>query len=214
MTKKYIKKESACPVKLQRSGGYTLIETMIAISLFIIIIMAGMGALLNANLLHQKSQSMRSIMDSMSFSMEDISRNLRTGYNYHCINGADLELSTITTPIADGSCWGIAFEYQDGSSTTSNDQWVYFVGKYLSDPISGIYKSTNGGASFVKLTPDEVVIDSTLSSFSIVGAQPPPGDTKQPFVTIKLVGKISFKNIETPFSLQTSVSQRVIDVGN
>src|SRR3972149_4215789 len=66
-------------------GGYTIIETMIAISLFLVIIMAGMGELLNANLLHQKSQNMRSIIDNLSFIMEDMSRNLRTGSKYYCI---------------------------------------------------------------------------------------------------------------------------------
>src|SRR3989339_2244393 len=72
-------------------GGYTIIETMIAISLFLVIIMAGMGALLNANLLHQKSQNMRSIIDNLSFIMEDMSRNLRTGYDYHCGDFSNIE---------------------------------------------------------------------------------------------------------------------------
>ena len=37
--------------KIKRESGYTIIETMIAVSLFIIIVVIGMGALLNANLL-------------------------------------------------------------------------------------------------------------------------------------------------------------------
>ena len=44
-----------------------------------------MGALLNANLLYNKSKDMRSILDSLSFTMDDMSRNLRTGLNYYCI---------------------------------------------------------------------------------------------------------------------------------
>jgi Tfp pilus assembly protein PilV len=64
MLKKYTKKES----------GYTIIETMIAVSLFLIVVTTGIGALLNANLLHQKSASMRSIMDNLSFAMEDMNR--------------------------------------------------------------------------------------------------------------------------------------------
>ena len=68
--------------KNNKQTGYTIIETMISVSLFLIIITIGMGALLNANLLHQKSRDMRSIMDNLSFIMEDMSRNLRTGYDY------------------------------------------------------------------------------------------------------------------------------------
>jgi|SRR3989338_8409199 len=197
--------------------GYTIIETMIAVSLFLIIIMSGMGALLNANLLHQKSQSMRSIIDNLSFIMEDLSRNLRTGYTYRCITAnPDLTPPNVDDPKSGSSCWGIAFESANGSASDNNDQWVYYVGPDTSLPgsplaiwrsISGPYNNTS---NFVKLTPDEVVIDP-VSSFSVLGAEPLP-DTQQPFVIIKLVGTITFKNVITPFSLQTSVSQRVLDI--
>jgi type II secretory pathway pseudopilin PulG len=194
---------------IKRESGYTIIETMIAISLFIIIIMAGMGALLNANLLHQKSQSMRSIMDNLSFITEEISRNLRTGYNYQCFDSAHptLSLSTLGAPRSCANGWAIAFESADGNPATYTDQWVYYISND-----GKIFKSIDGATSFIQLTPDEIVIDPVNSSFSVLGAEPPPGDLQQPFVTIKLVGTITFKNVVTPFSLQTSVSQRVTDI--
>jgi type II secretory pathway pseudopilin PulG len=198
----------------KKNTGYTIIETMIAISLFIIIVMAGMGALLNANLLHKKSQSMRSIIDNLNFVMEDMSKNLRTGYSYYCIIGSDT-LSNVNTTKGGQNCWGIAFEYQDGT-VDPNDQWVYYIGPDTSIPDSmAIWKSTAGpynASSFIKLTPNEVVIDVAKSSFSVIGAEPPPGDLQQPFVTIKLVGSITSNNVVSPFTLQTSVSQRQIDI--
>jgi len=191
--------------------GYTIIETMIAVSLFIIIVMAGMGALLNANLLHQKSQNMRSIMDSLSFMMEDMGRNLRTGYKYHCLTGND-NLSNVTIPLSCANGWGIAFESQNGSSVNNNDQWVYYI-----DNTGKIFKSTQGPYNdiinhpYTQLTPDEVKIDS-ISGFSVLGAESIATNSQQPFVSIRLVGTITFKNVITPFSLQTSVSQRLIDI--
>ena len=68
----------------------------------------------------------------------------------------------------------------------------------------------DSGITWVRLTPDEIDIDP-ISSFSILGAEPLP-DSDQPFVTIKLKGSIFYKDIESPFSLQTSVSQRMIDI--
>jgi hypothetical protein len=193
---------------LKIKNGYTIIETMIAVSLFIIIVMVGMGALLSANSLHRKSQGMRSVMDNLSFIMEDISRNLRTGYSFHCIAPGDtVPVISVSTPksCATGG-WGIAFEYTKGNPSNDDDQWVYYIddGK--------IFKSTLGSdlSNFIQLTPDEIVIDSA-SSFTVLGAEPPPDDL-QPFVTIKLIGTITFKDIITPFSLQTSVSQRNIDI--
>lgn len=198
-----------------KSGGYTIIETMIAVSLFVIIVMAGMGSLLNANLLQQKSQRMRSIIDSLSFVMEDMSKNLRTGYNYQCLfEEGDflpfLSPATSNPKSCPSGGWGIVFEYANGDPNDDIDQWVY----YIYD--DHIYKTTAGPntdtINYVQLTPAEVVIDTTESGFFVDGAEPPPGDSKQPFVTIKLVGTITFKNIVTPFTLQTSVSQRQIDI--
>jgi type II secretory pathway pseudopilin PulG len=200
-----------CKIKKfkQTKGGYTILETMIAVSLFLVVITSGMGALLNANILHKKSQDMRSIMDNLSFIMEDISRNLRTGSVYHCLTNVN-NLNSLTSLV---SCPnggdGIAFEETHGSSIDASDQWVYKIGS------GNISKSTTSGSGtnpWVQLNPSEVVITS-LSKFSVFGAETrATGDTQQPFVIIKLAGTITYKNVITPFSLQTSVSQRLIDL--
>src|SRR3989344_3466899 len=90
MLKDIFKIKKACPAKRGRCRGYTIIETMIAISLFVIIVLAGTNALLNANLVHQKSQDGRDILDSAGFALNELSRNLRTAYTYHCfVDGED-----------------------------------------------------------------------------------------------------------------------------
>ncbi len=186
--------------KKNQKSGFTIIETMISISVFLVVVMIGMGALLNANLLHEKSQKMRSIMDNLNFVMEDMSRNLRTGYDYTCLSrGSD----------STEGCWWVGFKHQSGG------QWVYFVGNLetsQSDLGAGIFKSTEGSNpdKFTKMTPDEVEVDLNNSGFWISGAE--SGDNKQPFVTIRLIGEINFREVKTPFSLQTSVSQRNIDI--
>jgi prepilin-type N-terminal cleavage/methylation domain-containing protein len=189
-------------VNLQKNKGFTIIETMIAISLFLVVITVGMEALLNASLINTKSQDMRSIMDNLSFIMDDMSKNLRTGHDYHCIDDGNVTATNPHDCSVNGG--GISFKSVSGS------QWVYTIN---SD--GTIQKSVSGGAAgtFVVLSSSEIKIDSS-SSFLVSGALPPPGDIKQPFVTVKLVGTITSKrdNIVTPFTLETSVSQRLIDV--
>jgi len=187
----------------KKNTGFTIIETMIAISIFLIVIVIGMGALLNANLIHQKSRDMRSIMDNLSFVMEDISNNLRTGFEYRCFDSAGI--INIGPPSDCDPGWAIVFKPQDYDSLSNPNEWGYYIDN------GQIFKSTNVGDlnSFIPLTPIEIIIDQPYG-FSVTGA--PSGDNKQPFVTIRLVGHVEYKDITTPFSLQTSVSQRLIDI--
>ncbi len=195
----------------KKQGGFTIIETMIATSVFVVIITAGMGALLNANLIQQKTQDMRSIMDNLSFILEDMSRNLRTGYSYRCYpDGATTLPSTdpLETPRSCSSGWGIVFEHAEGAQGNQNDQWAYYI-----DSGGKLYKNTNGasGGSWIDLTLPEIVLDDS-SGFSVLGAEGYSTDSQQPFVVIRLVGSITFKGVVTPFALQTSVSQRLVDI--
>ena len=192
------------------SKGYTIIETMIAVSLFIVVTLVGMTSLLNANLVHKKTQNMRSVIDSLNFILDDMSKNMRIGTTFHCYTTGDaINTSNTNTQKSCSSGWGIAFEPSLGNRSVNTDQWVYYIG-----PDNKIYKSTDGSGSFIQLTPDEVVIDTSASSFSVLGAEnSASGDKQQPLIGIRLVGKITYKNIDTPFSIQTSVSQRLIDVG-
>lgn len=187
-----------------QKAGYTIIETMIAISLFVVIVMMGMGTLLNANLLHQKSRDMRSIIDSLSFTLDDMSKNLRTGKDYHCIDDGD---KFKTNPHSCSRGDGVSFK-----ESVSGQQWVYYFG--INDKNgTGIFKSTAGGNNPIQLTPGDIDIDETKSGFFISGAEPPPGDSNQPYVTIKLKGTITYKGVQSPFDVETSVSQRLIDIG-
>jgi Tfp pilus assembly protein PilW len=189
--------------------GFTIIETMIAIAIFLIVIVVGIGALLNAHLVNRKSQDVRSIVDSLSYTMEDMSRNIRTGYNYKCLeNGvASYVQADLATPASCQDGFGIAFESSTGDPTTPADQWVYYVSQD-----GKIMRSTAGLDDPVQMTPDEVVLSKSSYSFLVFGAEGPSVNSQQPLVIIRLNGVIKSGGITTPFSLQTAVSQRMNDI--
>ena len=191
--------------KKKLTGGYTIIETMIALSIFLIVIVIGIGSLLNAHLVSKKSQDTRSIIDGLSFTMEDMSRNIRTGYDYKCLEqGNSYGQGELENAQSCKNGYGIAFEYGEGKQGEPKDQWVYFIldGK--------LYRSTDGLANSVQMTPDEVKVNANTSSFSVLGAE--KTDTQQPLVIIRLAGQIKSGSNTTSFSLQTAVSQRVSDI--
>src|SRR3989344_4154167 len=215
-----LRAKSASP---KLTTGFTIIETMISIGLFVIIVVFGTGALLNANLVHNKTEDQRSIMDNLSFIMEDMSRNLRTGYNYRCydteiwIDSQDPQIDSLDDPLDCFDGGVIVFEeaHGDGAEDATNDQWVYRIWQDSVNPTKyNIEKSTNGGLTFVQMNLEEITIKDS-SGFDVIGAKPPiDGDFQQPLIKIHLIGEIKYKDIITPFSLQTTVSQRLIDVEN
>jgi prepilin-type N-terminal cleavage/methylation domain-containing protein len=200
-------------IRKSNNEGYTLIETMIAVALFAVIVTMGMSALLNADSLYNKSKNMRSIMDSLSYTMDDMSRNLRTGYNYYCIVAVNgVPANPGYSPTNGATCAGIEFT---PSTPSGSGPWAYEVATtdsvhyYIQKAIYNTVSSSWG--AWVQMTPTEVSINSAVNAFSVFGALPPP-DTAQPFVNIRLTGKITYKTVITSFSLQTSVSQRQVDI--
>lgn len=206
--------------------GFTLLETLVSVSIFTIVITVGLSALLNANSLDHKSKDLRAIIDNLSFIMEDISRNIRVGTHYRCYDataawdGTDYGLPQIEEP---RSCTGtvgagaeaIAFEPSNGVDGNPLDQWVYKLEN------GNIYKSEDGGSSagFSELNkPGEIIINS-FSTFSVTGAEDPPptgicnasNDCQQPLIIIKISGYINYKGTQTPFALQNTISQRFGD---
>jgi type II secretory pathway pseudopilin PulG len=196
-------------IKHLQNKGYTIIELMISISVFMVVVIYGMTSLLNANLVHKKSQDMRQAMDTLSFIMEDMSKNLRTGTTYHCdITQIGLGLNT---PRSCASAGSIAFESAYGSTVNANDQWAYRIITTDGGATYNISRSTDSGSTWIQLNPAEMVI-TAASGFSVLGAEAPSASNQQqPFVTIRLAGSITYKGVVTPFSLETSVSQRLID---
>ena len=194
MQKKYFKNKKC---------GFTIIETMISVAIFLIIVTISMEALLNVSFIHQKSQNARSIMDSLNFVMDDMSRNIRTGYDYGCLNEESTNIGDC--PLGGETPGpGISFTSSDGISH------VVYELRYDNNNVLYIQKSIDGGIP-MRLTSEQVNLDLGSSGFNVSGAAG-IGDGLQPIVTIRLNGSITTKGNVTPFSLQTSVSQRQIDI--
>ena len=179
---------------------------MIAITLFTIVMIIGTGAVLQTNTVHKKTQSVRSAVDNLNFIMEDMARNLRLGANYHCLANGDPYVQP--TPQTPSNCANsTAISFIPTSGTTNNDV-VYRLDPATS--YSTLQKSKDGGSTFSTLTPAEVVINSAKSGFTVIGAL--NNDQIEPRVIIRLSGTVNYKNLPTTFNLETTVSQRLLDL--
>src|SRR3989344_6877449 len=106
---------------LKYNAGFTLIEIMVSVSVFAVVVIIAVGALISINDANRKVQSMRALMYNLNFALENISRTLRTGSSYHC--GATGSIIAPQDCAVTGSDY-IAFEGANGSGLNTQDQIV------------------------------------------------------------------------------------------
>ena len=188
-------------INFKNKRGFTIIELIVAVSLFIVVSLVSMGALLSIVDVNRKAQSTKSILNNLSFSIESMSKAMRVGSTYHC--GSSGFIDTPQDCLGGGN-W-IAFESSSGDRGNPNDQIVYRING------NQLERSINSGASFIGVTAPEVELTAgTGLRFFVLGSS--PADTAQPRIIIIMKGKAGIKDkTSTSFNLQTSVSQRELD---
>lgn len=187
---------------LNSQKGFTLVEMIMAVAIFSMVMVVGMGALLNVLSANRQAQAIQTAVNNLNLAMEMMSREIRTGYDYHC--GDCSGATCIVTKNCDDDS-SIAFESYKGSVSDPDDQIIFRFENGI------LEKSVNSGADFQPLTPE--VLDLTGSYFAVSGAtKEAAGNKLQPKVLIVVKGVvINEKGDGSSFNLQTTISQRAID---
>jgi len=184
--------------ELQNNKGFTLVEMIVAVALFSVVMVVGMGALLNVLNANRQAQAIQTAVNNLNLAMEMISREIRTGHNYHCGDSGSYDKPKDCLFGDDF----LAFEPYDGDINDPNDQTVF----KLED--GRIKKSEYSGSGFSSLTSEELVLQ--FLNFIVVGSS--KVDNIQPKVLVVAKGYVGVKESNrTFFNLQTTVSQRIID---
>ncbi|MDD2657220.1 MAG: prepilin-type N-terminal cleavage/methylation domain-containing protein [Candidatus Pacebacteria bacterium] len=176
--------------------AYTLVELIVAVGLFALIMLLASGAYLMMISLNRHAQGIATGIDNLSFAIETMTRNIRTGTAYSC--GQSLGL---------GNCTG------GGSSFTfknSDDVEVTYT--------SGTQDGTNGPVGDITQSVAQISailtdpsVDITGLTFYVDGTS--SGDNQQPHVTISISGTVSYAagKIE-PFTIETGATMRGTDL--
>jgi len=176
--------------------GFTLVEIMVALSLFLVVMTVAMGAVLSIFDANRHTQAESIVMNNLNLALEGLSRELRFGTAYHCADAGSL-LSLTTPQNCPSGNTLISFLSSDGQ------QMVYrFSGTALE-------RSSDGGSSFVAVTAPEIVLENV--KFYVFGTGVGSPDT-QPKVVMVVKGYSGEKaNVRTEFSLETLVSERKLE---
>lgn len=209
-------------------AGFTLIEMIVSLAVFSIVITIAVGALLSLIAGNERLQSQRSIMTNLSFALDSMTREIRTGYYYYCearpnyaaggpsnlfIDSSNLDtlLGDATRDCPDGNDnnWqlqGVSFIEGGNSITVGADRIMYFF-----DRTKGEILRKVGG-----LAPQSIVSSGLFiknAEFWVTGSDPQEiGDDEQATVTIFIEAAASAGVAEPSFYVQTTVTQRVLDL--
>ena len=161
--------------------GFTLIETLVAVSLFSVLMVMTIGSLTVLIDANRKARSEKSVINNVNAALEIMARSIREGTDY--------ELSNTDCPDADYCA--ITF------TASNNDTVTYRVAD------NTIERSVNSGA-FTPITAPDVSIEKL--AFTAVADD---AATEVPKVQIAVKAKTEgAENTAAEFNVQTSVSQR------
>jgi len=164
---------------LKNKKGFTLMEVMVSVSIFTIVVTVGIGSLLMINNAYQKAQSDRQAIDSLTYTLESMSRRIRTAREW----GPGISYNA-------GALGSFAIVDQDGVSVS-----YQLAGSKITieDPTGSIPYD---------MTPDSV----TITGLSFLPLQTGPGG--QEYMQINIKGSVVSGRQNNDFNLQTGISKR------
>jgi len=221
--------------ELRKKTGFTLIEIIVSLAIFSVVAVIAVGALVRVTSANRQAQAIQSGVNNISFIMDSISREIRTGANVHCITdpfwsytAGDPVKGTTNCPLTSSGPVIIVFNSANTCVGTSNN--VYnLVYAYLFVPNSSnsgatttIYKAQqkdcssgiaafSNGTDFYPITSQSVnITDYQIGVFASPNTSP-GANVPYPYswTYIRLKGYVGTKiKDQSVFDIQTSVSDR------
>lgn len=194
-------------ISIQR--GFTLIELLVSVAIFSVVMVIALGSLLVISESNRKAESLKSVVNNLNFSLDSMTRSMRTGINYTCSPSiplagtppsADCTVSPGGSSVAftDTSNRGVVYKFESSNASLCNQTGI----------VGCITRSVDGGATFSPLTAPEVRVTSL--SFYVIGSS--ISDQLQPKISIVVSGTMQVTStLTSQFNLQTSVTQRLYD---
>lgn len=184
---------------MKKSNGFTLVELIVAVGLFALVMLLASGAYLFMIGLNRQAQGIATGIDNLSFALETMTRNIRTGSAYNCAGLGDCFPSPggsfTFVPSGSGSA---TVTYTRGTQSGQNG-------------IVGDIVDTSTGAILT-----DPSVDITSLAFYVVGtknANNAPDDFQQPHVTIVISGSLTYGEGNTEFfNIQTGATMRGTDL--
>jgi prepilin-type N-terminal cleavage/methylation domain-containing protein len=206
-----------------KKSGFTLVEIMVAVSIFAVVAVIATGAFISANQINKRAQAIKIVMDNLSFALNSITLKMKQGRSYQCITtdtptvfaapGHESDPDILSRDITefydcrDGGS-AVAFISPEWVPSASDRQDTVLVYRLYRAPNSKgqiqMQKDLNGvPGEPVAITADN--IDVQLLRFYVLNYG---SVSEKPRVMLVLAGEAVAGNETVPFALQTSITAR------
>ncbi|HEU4677299.1 MAG TPA: type II secretion system protein [Candidatus Paceibacterota bacterium] len=192
--------------KQQREKGFTLVELMVSLTVFSIVMTISVGTLLVLIDLNSKAQAVYSATTNLSFALDSMTREIRTGYRYYCKESSGnpeeaLPDSTVTNDCDAGDFVSFIREEDDVR-----------MGYRLDEATHAIEQKESSG-NWVPITADDVSVDEFSVTVDNSTTYSPGNDEEQPTADIVVKGHVNNGlDTDTDFYIQTHIVQRRLDI--
>jgi prepilin-type N-terminal cleavage/methylation domain-containing protein len=173
--------------------GFTLVELLVSISMFLVIMTISVGSIVGIFDANRKSKTLKTAITNLNLAVESMSKEMRFGTRYHC----DSAGAGVTTPL---SCPSFGGTYMSFLSSDNIQITYRRFGTAIEKQV--------GAGGYIEVTAPEIIIDNL--TFYTRDAESPP-DLLQPEVVIMIKSHAGTDKSRTDFTLETFVSQRVLD---
>lgn len=185
--------------------GFTLIELMVSLTVFSIVMVVSIGTLLIMIDSNAKAQALYSSSVNLSFALDSMTRELRTGYKYYCSTATTSTSSPLPTGRADCATGApgvfIAFTRErDGAR----------MGYQLNG--ASLEQKIDSG-NWNKITSDDVIINAFEMSVTNTATVDAGGDGEQPIIDLRVRGYVNNGlDADTDFNIQSHIVERRLDL--
>lgn len=173
--------------------GFTLVEVMVSMAIFAFVMVVAVGAFIRILDLNRRAQDIQTAMNNVSFSLEMMTRELRTGSDYVASGNANnRDRKIVFTANVDSSGQKIKYGYRQN-------------GGVLERAMSKVPNTDPASSDYLPITTP---IGLSITYFNVDIGNPSNSDA--PFALIQMQGTVGkVEKAKTIFETETLVSQRM-----
>lgn len=201
-----------------KQKGFTLVEMIVSMAIFIVVALIAVGALLKVLDANRKSLNLKTAINNLNFALESMSREMRVGGDYY-LTDSENEISElydkqsgqteIATDIKDTNSrsWILKFR---SSKEVNNPCSVHIYRLYEGTKLQKAQQSLNTVTSACDPITEDSYYDLISPDMKIIESKVVVDNSNQPYATFWFKGVIGSKEKDTTeFTIQTRVSQRI-----